>query len=152
MVPVVWAASIDARCGRLPDRVVLPGALMVLLLAVASGVESASWSLLVGAVAGGAVLAAPCIVAHLISPEGLGYGDVKFGFLVGLGLGMVAPALGVVVFLTASVIGVLSAWVRPWPLQRAAGADRRAVPFGPPLAIAAFGWVLLLFSTGGGLR
>ena len=86
------------------------------------------------------------------SPEGFGYGDVKFGLLVGLGLGMLSPAAGVVVFLTASLLGVVSAWVRPWPVQRAAGADRRSVPFGPPLAIAAFGWVLLLVSTGGGLR
>ena len=117
---------------------------------VVGGGGGVRWSLLSGALVGAAVLGVPFAVLHLASPAGFGFGDVKFGVLVGLGLGVVRPGLGVVVFATAAVVQLVVAWCRPWPAQRAPGADRRAAPFGPSLAIAAFGWVAVVLVSGGG--
>ena len=81
-----------------------------------------------------------------------GFGDVKFGVLVGLGLGLVRPGLGLVVFSTAALLqlGVVAA-VRPWAAQRLPEANRAAAPFGPVLAIAAVGWLVVVLVSGGGV-
>ena len=61
-------------------------------------------------------------MVHLASPTGFGYGDVKFGVLVGLGLGVLRPGLGIVVFVDGALVQLAVAWCRPWPAQRAPGA------------------------------
>jgi leader peptidase (prepilin peptidase) / N-methyltransferase len=142
MVPVAWAASIDARAGRLPDRIVLPG-IAVVLSAVVVSASWAGWSGLAGPVGGAALLSVPFLLLHLATPAGFGFGDVKFGVLLGLGLGVVNPGLVLVVFASAAVLQLIVARSRPWPAQRKARVDRRSAPFGPSLAIASTGWLLV---------
>lgn len=151
VVAVVWAAGVDARVSRLPDRIVVVGAVVFSAALVVLAVIDGSWSMATSALLGAVVLGIPSAVLHLAAPTGFGYGDVKFGVLVGLGLGVVGPGLGIVVFATAALVQLAVAWWRPWPAQRAPGADRRAAPFGPSLAIAAFGWVAVVLVSGGGL-
>ncbi|MFT3852006.1 MAG: prepilin peptidase [Ilumatobacteraceae bacterium] len=148
-VPVVWAATVDARVGRLPDGIVLPGmAVVAAVLAVSalcSGRPRPG-----GPLAGAALLGVPFLLLHLATPTGFGFGDVKYGILLGLGVGLVHPGLVIVVFASAAVFQLVVAWGRLLPAQRVAGADRRSAPFGPTLALAAVGWLLVSLTVGGG--
>ena len=151
-VPVVWAATTDARVSRLPDRVVLPGlAVFAAVLFVASA-WTGSWRWVVAALAGAAVLAVPLLLVHLVSPAGLGFGDVKYGALIGAGVGVASgPAAVVLVFVLAAVVQLVVVWWRPLPAQRVAGSDRRSAPLGPAMAVAAAVWVLVSVISKGGV-
>ena len=150
-VPVVWAATIDARCRRLPDRVVLPGLAVFAAVLILAAAATGSWAWVVAALAGAAVLAVPLLLVHLVSPAGLGFGDVKYGALIGAGVGVATgPAAVVLGFMLAALVQLIVVWWRPLPAQRMAGSDRRTAPLGPALAAAAGVWVLVsLISKGG---
>jgi leader peptidase (prepilin peptidase)/N-methyltransferase len=150
LMPVVWAATVDARTTRLPDRIVLPGGAVFVTALVGVAWADRDWSLLAGAMVGALVLGVPFAVVHVLFPGGFGFGDVKFGVLIGLGLGVVRPGVGVAVFVTAALLQLVVATTRPWPAQRLPGADRAAAPFGPAVATAAVGWVVVLLLLGGG--
>lgn len=116
---VLTAALVDMRTGQLPDIIVLPGIVIVIVLSLLA--ESLS-----GVVLGAFLLGLPMLVAHLARPEGLGFGDVKFGVLLGAGIGTVAVPLVLPAYLLAAVAhAVVCAAVR---------ARGRLVPFGPALA------------------
>ena len=151
VVPVVWAAIEDAHSARLPDRVTLGGAgVVVAVLSVAAIVEG-SWSLLGRAGVGGALLGGVLMVMHVASPRGLGFGDVKYGLLVGLGVGVVRSGLTLAVFLSAAVLHIAVVWWRPWPAQRLPQARPDVAPFGPSLAAASIGSVVVVLVSGGGV-
>jgi leader peptidase (prepilin peptidase)/N-methyltransferase len=119
---VVIAAVIDHREARLPDLVVIPGAIFTVAAAgmVGRGIE---------ALAGAVLFCLPMLVVHLVRPAGLGFGDVKFALLLGAGIGLVTPSLVLPAFLFAAVTHV-GACV-------ALGMRGRLVPFGPALAAGA---------------
>ena len=120
---VAAASTVDVRSARLPDRVVLPGLLVTLAGVAASG-------RITPALLGCMMLGAPLLLGHVLRPEGLGFGDVKFGCLVGAGLGAIALSSVVVAYLLSVLLHLaLCVVVR---------AGRRAVPFGPALSVAAF--------------
>ena len=103
---VTIAALVDADAHRLPNALVgLAGAPVV--TAVLSG-----WSgdLVRGALLGAALLGGPLLVTHLISPAGMGFGDVKAAAVIGAALGLLAPSLAplglVVALLAAALIGL----------------------------------------------
>lgn len=123
MVP---AALVDLRERRLPDRIVGPTGLLVLLGTLLSrllGVDISFPAGLVGALA----FAGPLLLLHLVSPTAMGFGDVKAGIVLGYALGLVhwhlaLAALALATGLTAAV-GLL--------------ARVRTVAFGPGLVVAA---------------
>ena len=120
---VAAAAAIDVRTARLPDQVVLPGLVVTLVGASVSG-------RIVTTLLGCLMLGAPLLLGHLVRPEGLGFGDVKFGCLVGAGLGTLALSSVVIAYLVSVLLHMaLCVWIR---------AGRRAVPFGPALSVSAF--------------
>jgi leader peptidase (prepilin peptidase)/N-methyltransferase len=125
---VLVAASIDARTGRLPDAVVVPGLAVALIGAAVSGRLS-------GAIAGAAMFGAPVLVVHLARPDGMGFGDVKFSAFLGAGIGLVAVPLVLPAYLLAAVAHVLVCSV--------ARARDRLVPFGPSLALGSILIVLI---------
>jgi leader peptidase (prepilin peptidase)/N-methyltransferase len=150
VVPVAWAAIEDARSARLPDRVTLGGAGVVVAVLSAAAIVEGSWSLLGRAGLGGALLGGVLTAMHVASPRGLGFGDVKYGLLVGLGVGVVRPGLTLAVFMSAAVLHIVVAWWRPWPVQRRPQARRRGeAPFGPSLAAASIGWVVVVLGSEG---
>ena len=73
------------------------------------------------ALIGALLLAGPMLIVHLVRPEGFGFGDVKFGLLIGLGLGAVAVLLVLVAYIGASL---LHAGMRRAPMPGAVAALR----------------------------
>ena len=75
-------AAIDIERRVLPNRIVLPSFAVVLVLQLALFPDQAfEW------IAASLAIALVLLIAALIKPGGLGYGDVKLGLLLGAGLG-----------------------------------------------------------------
>jgi leader peptidase (prepilin peptidase)/N-methyltransferase len=124
---VVTATDIERRI--VPNRVVLPAALLVLALRLIDH-PSVEWPL------AGVGAAAFLLAAALAYPGGMGMGDVKLALLMGVALGRsvsVALLLGMVAALVPSV--VLFA-------RHGAAARKMKIPFAPFLAL---GGVIGLF-------
>lgn len=124
-------AAIDLEHYIVPNRIlviVVPAA--AVLLAMAAAVDDA-WIDLVRAVLGAAASFAGLLVVHLISPRGMGMGDVKLAFLLGLLLGWLSwghVALGLFLgFLYGAVVGIVL-------VVTGRRGRREAVPFAPFLA------------------
>jgi leader peptidase (prepilin peptidase) / N-methyltransferase len=116
------AALVDAVEHRLPNALVSVAAVpvvMALALAWVSGSTAVVWSALVGA----ALLAGPLLVTHLVSPAGMGFGDVKAGAVLGAGLGLINAQIAVL----ALMLGLLGSAV--WALA----GRRRSIALGPGL-------------------
>ena len=130
----VLLAVIDLQHRLLPNRVVLTtlvcGAALLAVAAVADG----SWTALVRAVLGAAVLFAVFLVLAVLSPSGLGMGDVKLAAVLGLFLGW----LGWGVVLLGAVAGFVVQAVLALVLL-AIGRVRRDsdLPFGPAMLVGA---------------
>jgi leader peptidase (prepilin peptidase) / N-methyltransferase len=136
----VLLAVIDLRHHLLPNRVVVPsiaiGAVLLLIPAVAQG----EWDALLRAALGSVVLFAVFLVLALISPSGLGWGDVKLAALVGLYLGWIGWG--------AVVVGAAAGFVLQGLLALALLTGRRIglrgeLPFGPAMLLGAgvaIGW------------
>lgn len=121
------AASADLRTGRLPDALVIAAAIPPIFLALAAAVTEHNLVLATEVVAGAVVFGAPLLVAHLVSPASLGFGDVKLAATLGATLGLVDPRLGV--FALCFGAGVTAA--------TALALGHRTVPFGPGLVSGA---------------
>jgi len=127
VLTIVPVALIDLENHVIPNRITLPAAIAAIALGSALDPAGEATRLIAGAAAGGFLL-----LAHLVSPRGMGMGDVKLAGLLGLLLGRaVAPAL-----LAALLLAVAAGLVI---LMRAEpGMRRRAgLPFGPFLAAGA---------------
>jgi leader peptidase (prepilin peptidase)/N-methyltransferase len=115
----------DLATRRIPNRSV------ALVLAVAALGAAGSWvfagrspsSALVGlALAGG-----PVLVFHLVSPAGMGFGDVKWSAALGAVVGLAGWSLALLVPLVGSLVAIAIALV----------TRQRFVAFGPALAVGA---------------
>ena len=133
-------AVVDVEHRLLPTRFLRPAfAAGAALLAVAAAAEG-EWAALFRALLGSAVLYAGYLALAVVSPSGLGMGDVRFAAVLGLYLGwfgwdavLVGAVAGVVV--QAALALVLLA-------ARRVGL-RSSVPFGPAMLVGAaltIGW------------
>lgn len=122
LTPLAIAARVDEREQRLPDRLVVLGAIP---LGVGWVIETTVFgSDPLGSMGLGAVsLALPVLVLHLVSPASMGFGDVKFAVVLGAAIGMIEPRLSIWVLCLAS--GATAARGRRHGLS--------VVPFGPGL-------------------
>lgn len=139
VVASAMLVRIDLEFHRLPNAIVLPSILAVGILlgaaALVNGTPERLWQMLIA----GAALFAFYAVIRLISPRGMGGGDVKLAALIGLSLGYIGWGSVLVgafaAFLGGGLYGIVLLVLRR--------ADRRtAVPFGPWMI--AGGWVGLL--------
>ena len=137
-------SAIDIELYRLPDRIVLPSLLVSIpWIAITSAVDGDPGR--IGrALAGGAMYFGVLFVAHLISPRGMGFGDVKLAALMGLYVGWLgdtyADALLLVLWamLIGFAVGSLFGVVMLVRRRR-----NRAFPFGPFLALGTIVAVLV---------
>ena len=119
-------SAIDVEERRIPNRIVLPAAAVMLALQIALEPGRAlEWT--VGALGAGALM----LVLARLNPAGLGLGDVKLALLLGAALGgavLAALALG---SLLAGLFGVALVIRHGLPARHA------TVPFAPFLAVGA---------------
>jgi leader peptidase (prepilin peptidase) / N-methyltransferase len=122
---VVPCAVIDLKRRIIPNRITGPGALLALLAGLALDPGGEPNRLLWAAIAGGFLL-----IAALVSPSGMGMGDVKMLGVMGLLLG---PA--VVIALLAALLGNIFGAVVVSTRRGVRSALKSHVPFGPYLAL-----------------
>lgn len=127
-------AVVDLRHRLLPNRVVVPSVVVGLALLAVPAAVAGDGTALLRAGLGAVLLFAVFLVLALISPSGLGMGDVKLAALLGLYLGWLgwdALALGGAAgFLVQAVV------VLPLLALRRIGL-RSELPFGPAMLAGA---------------
>ena len=122
LLVLVGAAVVDVVEHRLPNALVGAAAVPVipaLAIAWVTGSTDVVW----GAFVGAALVAGPLLVTHLISPMGMGFGDVKAGAVLGAALGLISAQIAVL----ALMLGLVGSAV--WALA----GRRRSVALGPGL-------------------
>jgi leader peptidase (prepilin peptidase) / N-methyltransferase len=133
-VALVFLTAIDLDRRLLPDAIVLPTLAIVLILQIAFYPDHAlEWVL--------AALAAALFffVPFLVSPAGMGMGDVKLAALLGAALGKSVAVAIAVGLLAGGAFGLLVI------AREGVGARKKAIPFGPFLAL---GGLVVLFLGG----
>lgn len=119
---------IDVRDRRVPNVVVLATSIAAVLLGMLVLAVDAR-QVFGGFVAGGLVAGAPLLIVHLVSPQGMGFGDVKYGTALGGLLGVLDWRLAVVAVMVSSLAGgTVGLAYAPW---------RRSIPFGLFLSVGA---------------
>ena len=122
---------IDLEYSIIPNRIVYPTIFLSLpLLAVAALVKT-DLGRLGTALAGAAIAFAVLFVVHLISPESMGFGDVRLSFVLGLFVGWLVVILVVAGLFLGFALGP-AAGVALMLTKRRGRKD--SVPFGPFLA------------------
>jgi leader peptidase (prepilin peptidase)/N-methyltransferase len=136
-----WAAGVaialtltDLDVRRIPDRILLPGAAVALVLLAAGALADGNPMALARAAAGGAAYFTLLLGVALAARGGFGFGDVKLGLLLGLVLGYRSWGVLAVGVFAAFAVGGLAALV----LLAARRAKRKdAIPFGPAMVAGA---------------
>ncbi len=128
---LVALAAIDLETYLLPNRIVYPLTVAMLVLLPLGLLADGDTDAIGRAVLAGVVAFAVFFVLHLISPRSMGFGDVKLSFTLGLALGCIGwgeMILGLFLgFLYGAVIGIILIATR-------VRGKSQAVPFGPFLA------------------
>ena len=141
-VAAIPLACIDAATRRLPDLLTAAAFAGTAALLLAAAAASGHWSSLGRALLGGAAFAGFCLLLLLISPSGMGPGDVKLAASLGTALGwlgwaaLIAGALASFVLAAAYGLALLAT-------GRASGKTQ--LPFGPFMIAGTF---LVLVSAG----
>lgn len=121
-------ALIDLDTFLLPNRVVYPTGILVAALLVLAAAIDDQWADLGRAALAGAASFTVFFVIHVISPRGMGFGDVRLSFVLGLGLGWLSWGhvyLGLFLgFFLGAVVGVLLIALK-------VRTRKQHVPFGP---------------------
>jgi leader peptidase (prepilin peptidase) / N-methyltransferase len=128
-------AFIDAAVRRLPDMLTGPAFAGTALLLLAAAAVGGHWHVLARAVLGGFALAGFCLLLALISPSGMGMGDVKAAAALGTMLAWAGwtslVAGGFAGFLLAAAYGTAL-------LITGRATRKQQIPFGPFLITGAF--------------
>jgi len=140
---LIALSVIDLETYLLPNRIVYPVGIAGGVLLVFAALVMGDWSAL-GRAAEGAVAAfAFFYVVHFISPGGMGFGDVRLSFVLGMFLGWLGWAyvfFGLFAgFVYGAVVGIGVLAVE------GARGRKRQIPFGPFLAL---GTMTLIFFGG----
>ena len=128
---LVSVTVIDLQLQIIPNRIVYPTIFASIPLLALAALAGGEWDRFGDAVLGAALAWLALFVIHMIQPSGMGFGDVRLAFVLGLFLGWIGLNhvvtglfLGVVLI---SVVGVLLALLRLKTLQE-------HIAFGPFLA------------------
>jgi leader peptidase (prepilin peptidase) / N-methyltransferase len=127
---LVVLSSIDIERRIVPNRIVLPAAVVVLVARTVVH-PSVEW------VAAGLAAALFLLLAALAYPRGMGMGDVKLALLLGFAVGRTVP-IALFAAMVAALVPSLVLFAR-----HGMAARKMAIPFAPFLAL---GGVLALFA------
>jgi leader peptidase (prepilin peptidase)/N-methyltransferase len=121
---LVAIALTDLEQRLIPNKILIAAAVLGVAIAAAADPGSLPERVAAAAAAGGLLFA-----AALAYPRGMGLGDVKLAAVMGFFLGRnVAPAI-LVALLAGSIVGLAMV------ARHGAAARKRAIPFGPFLAL-----------------
>lgn len=84
---LVAVSAVDLELLRIPDRITFPTIGICAVTMVIASVERSATGALRGALVGAVAYFLLLLVAHLVSPRGMGFGDVKLALLMGMVLG-----------------------------------------------------------------
>ncbi len=140
---LVTLAAVDLRVYRIPDRINFPSMAIGIAAIVAASLVAGEQATIVGAVIGGLLYASMLFLAHVVSPRGMGWGDVKLAWLMGFYLGwrghepggvaeqVLGPLRAVLLGAAlGSILGVLSGGA--YAIARR--STKVVFPYGPSLA------------------
>jgi len=172
---LIALSAVDVARFRLPDRIIFPSLLASTVLIAALSASAGEFDHVLRGLATGLAYASVLFVFNIISPAGLAFGDVKLSLLLGLFLGWVADSgidaarLVVWALLAGMIFGIFSGVLvglgrrtfgpnflpdPDFPVEEGEVTPllKTAFPFGPALALSAFGLVVfsarLLAGTG----
>ena len=130
------ASLVDVRCHRLPDVIVAPLGIGLLLTALTWSASSGQGSWLASALAAGTAAGAVLGTGWLV---GMGLGDVKFGAALGLLSGWAVGSPAAAVLAALGGVGLASLGAAGWWAWGTVvrGDAPRWFPFGPFLAASA---------------
>lgn len=125
-------AAVDLKTRRLPNQVVGPLAVIVTVVCIVGGLVNGELQRAAGAIAAGIILSALSFVLHLA--KGLGMGDVKYCYPIGVatgwfGAGAVQIAL-LVSLLSGAIVGLIAIGFGLSP--------KAQIAFGPYLGLGLF--------------
>jgi leader peptidase (prepilin peptidase)/N-methyltransferase len=124
--------DLDVR--RIPDRILLPGAAVTLVLLGVGALADGEPMAILRAAGGGAAYFAILLAVALAARGGFGFGDVKLGLLLGMVMAYRSWAVLAVGVFGAFAVGGLVALA----LLAARRAKRKdAIPFGPSMVAGA---------------
>ncbi|MEX2100630.1 MAG: A24 family peptidase [Acidimicrobiia bacterium] len=139
-VALVVLSAIDLETYLLPNRIVYPLWFVSIGLFAIAAIGDDNWDAYVRGLLAGAIAFAAFFTLHIVSPRGMGFGDVKLSFVLGLSLGWLGwgeALLGLFLgFLYGAVIGILLVVTR-------IRARNQQLPFGPFLAAGAMTAILV---------
>lgn len=125
---------IDAATHRLPNALTYPATAVVAVLLAAAATAGDTWDAALRALLGAGALGVGYLLLHLISPSGLGLGDVKLAVL----LGMVGAWYGWTTLWAVALLPFLVGGVVALALIAARRATRKtAIAFGPAMLAGA---------------
>lgn len=137
---LIALSAVDLERFLLPNRILYPTLALTSGLLLAAAAVDGDWRSLRDAALGGLIAFVLLFVIHVVSPKGMGFGDVRLAGLLGVALGWLGIGhvfLGLFLgFLLASLLGVALI-----ALRLRSRKDR--LPFGPFLAAGALVAVLV---------
>lgn len=136
----VALAAIDLEHHRLPDRLTAAGAALSVGLVLLDALLLGSWDMFARGLICAAVACAAFFLMALISPLGMGLGDVKLAGLISFHTGWLAWELALLAILAGFAIGAATSLVL---LLTRRASLKTAIPFGPALLLGAWAIVVL---------
>jgi leader peptidase (prepilin peptidase)/N-methyltransferase len=125
---------VDLDSKLLPNRITYPALGLVAVLLLAASLAEHAPGRMARALAAAAVAAGLLLALAVISPGGMGLGDVKFALVLGLALGWLGWEAVLAGLLGAFLLGGVAALVALLALR---AGRRTQLPFGPWLALGA---------------